>query len=224
MTLILVSRPGAPWRIERAAEKLLLRARLPGAFVYDRVAHSLRVAEANGMSMEERFVLALPGSWMVNCAASSSVMRRWSEPPLLDTWIALAEAVKGGPEYWLAAVDPRAVVREALTALLAREVTDLDEAVSKVLALLAPESVPLMPAESVQFALGPRPPQADDGPTSRFLEMLDWFARATLEAEASLVALARTYAPCPLDAAQVLDRLLYFDSIGVQHFPEMKSG
>ena len=173
------------------------------------------------MSMEERFVLALPGSWMVNCAASSAVMRRWSEPPLVDVWLALAEAVKGGPEKWLLAVDERAVVSEALTALCTLEVADLDEAVSKVLALLAPESVPLMPAESVRFVLGA---PTTEGTASRFLEMLDWFARATLEVEESLVRLARAYAPCPLDAAQVLDRLLYFDSIGVQYFPEMKSG
>ena len=33
MTTIVVPRPGAPWHLERPAEKLLLRARLPGAFV-----------------------------------------------------------------------------------------------------------------------------------------------------------------------------------------------
>lgn len=221
--MILVSRPGSPWRIERAAEKLTLRARLPGAFVYDRVAHSIRVAEAQGMSLEERFVLALPGSWMVNCAASSQVMRRWSEPPLRDAWLALIDAVKGGAEAWLEAVEERAVVTQCLTALRTRDVADLDEAVSKILALLAPESVPLMPAESVRFALGASAAtEPTDAGTSRFLAMLDWFARATLEVEGALVDLARGYAPCPLDAAQVLDRLLYFDSIGVQHFPEMR--
>jgi len=81
------------------------------------------------------------------------------------------------------------------------------------------EGVPLMPAESRAFALETVSHTASaPGPT--FLGMLDWFSRAVIEVEPQLVALARDYAPCPLDAAQVLDRLLYFDSVGHRHFKD----
>ncbi|MEO7094205.1 MAG: hypothetical protein ABI175_13200 [Polyangiales bacterium] len=218
MNAIELSRAGAPWRIDRPAEKLLLRARMPGAFVFDQVAHAIRVAEAKGVALDERLVLALPASWLVNAPAPSPVLRRWSEPPLREAWHALVESVKGGPDRWLACDAERAIVDECLAALCVDELKETGiESISKVLALLVPEGVPLMPAESVTFALGETP----GGPSRRasFLAMLDWFSRAVLEAEAALVSLARAYQPCPLDAAQVLDRLLYFDSIGHRHFP-----
>src|SRR5436309_11196454 len=97
---IVVSRAGAPWRIERPAEKLLLRARMPGASIYDRVAHSIRVAEASGVSVEDRLVLAFPACWLVNARVPSPILRRWSLPPLHEAWLALVDAVKGGPERW----------------------------------------------------------------------------------------------------------------------------
>jgi hypothetical protein len=214
MNAIVVSRAGAPWRIDRPAEKLLLRARLPGAFVFDQIANAIRVAEANEVPLHERLVMALPASWLVNAPAPSPVLRRWSEPPLRDAWYALIDAVKGGPERWLACDAERAVVAECLAMLRVDELKQGDEAISKVLALLAPEGVPLMPSESVAFVLGDT--AAGD---SSFVAMLDWFSRAVLEVEAELVAVARSYEPCALDAAQVLDRLLYFDSIGHRHFP-----
>src|SRR5215471_11239904 len=102
MGAIVVSRVGTPWRIERAAEKLTLRSELPGAFVYDRVAAALRDAEASGVPNEARLVTAFPASWLVNAKTPSSTMRRWSEPPGLDVWTTLVDAVAGGPEQWLA--------------------------------------------------------------------------------------------------------------------------
>jgi hypothetical protein len=213
---IVLSRAGAPWRIDRAAEKLMLRARMPGAFVYDRVAHSIRVAEASGVPIEDRLVIAFPACWLVNARVPSPILRRWSLPPLCDAWLSLVDALKGGPERWLACTSERDVVTRCLATLAVEGIDDAPEAISKVLALLVPECVPLMPAESRAFALGADAARADGA----FLAMLDWFARSVLEAEPALIALARDYATCPLDAAQVLDRLLYFDSIGHQHFKQ----
>jgi hypothetical protein len=211
MDPFVVDRPIGPWTITGGAEKLALRARLPGAYVFDRASHALRLAEAAEVPLVDRLSLAFPASWLVNAPAPSTAFRRWIDPPLRDAWVTLVEAVKGGGERWLAhGDDVRAEVSRALAAI--RSVGQGDEAISKVLAILAPESAPLMPPESVAFVLGDSP---GDAP---FLAMLDWFSRAVLAVENELIVLARGHRACPLDAAQVLDRLLYFDSIGHRHF------
>src|SRR5262249_10278605 len=154
------------------------RSELPGAFVYDRVAAALRDAEASGVPIEARLVTAFPASWLVNAKTPSSTMRRWSEPPGLDVWTTLVDAVAGGPERWLARDEAtRADVVRCIEALgpLGAE-GDAIEAISKVLALAVSEGVPLMPAESRAFAL-----ETDAGGATTFLAMLDWFSRAMIE-------------------------------------------
>src|SRR6185369_4383893 len=110
----------------------------------------------------------------------------------------------------------RAAVEDAVTAL------SIDGqgpcAISKSLALLVPETVPLMDDAAIAFLTGavPMPATADDpkAPASLFVPMLDAFARAVLDVEPQLIALARAHTLVPLDAAQVLDRLLWVDSWG----------
>lgn len=66
--------------VVEAAAKLSLRAKLPGARVFDLATESLRKARAAGMSILERLPLALPASWCVNSPAPSTVLRRWAPP------------------------------------------------------------------------------------------------------------------------------------------------
>ena len=89
---------------------------------------------------------------------------------------------------------------------------------SKVLALLCPDTVPLMDDAAIHFALGAvaRPDSADTpiaGP-EHFVPMLDWFAAAVQAAGPQLRALADDYALAPLSPAQVFDRLLWFETWG----------
>ena len=60
----------------------------------------------------------------------------------------------------------------------------------------------------------PATADAPTAPPTLFLPTLDAFAQAVLEGEAALVAIAKEHPAVPLDATQVLDRLLWFDSWG----------
>ena len=212
--MISVSRAGAAWPIERSLEKLVARARLPGASSFDKAAHTLRLSEAH-LDDEARLPLAFPASWLVNSPSTSRDFQAWLAPALRDAWVSLVAAVADGPEAWL---DAGVSSRENAEALVARLGTNHGgvEGVSKALALLAPQSVPLMPPAAVAFALG----EGMSGP-GVFVAMMDWFSRATLANEVDLVEVARAYEAVPLDAPQVLDRLLWFESDGFKNFPAL---
>jgi hypothetical protein len=207
---------GGTWRIERALEKLAARDALPGANGWDRSAAVFRSIYGSG-ARDRLLAPAFPTSWMVNCRASSRVFQRWLAPPLVDHWRTLLKQTAGGPEAWLALPESgRAAVEDAVVAL------SIDGqgpcAISKTLALLVPETVPLMDDAAIAFLTGaiPMPATADDprAPPALFVPMLDAFSEAVLAAESELVAVARDHTLVPLDAAQVLDRLLWVDSWG----------
>jgi hypothetical protein len=202
---------GTDWHVHEAAKKLAYRAQLPGALVYDLVAQSLRVAKARGVGVEERFVLALPASWLVNSPAISRVLRRWALAPHRETWLALIEVLEGTE----GAVD--AETREALRLGIASlgEEPYVIEAASKVMALLVPGAVPLMPEPARAFVLG----EAARNEPDAFARMVEWFAPAVAAHGAELDRLAREHREVALTGAGVLDRLLWFDSEGRKHFP-----
>lgn len=207
---------GTHWRIEKAVEKLRVRAGLPGARVFDSATEALRKARAAGVPPMDCLALALPASWCVNSPAPSPVLRRWALPPQSEVWMALLEVLekpRSGP------LDPES--REALDIGLRALGAEpfLVEAVSKVLALLVPDAVPLMPPAARAFALGAGAP--DDA--RAFLAMVDWFERAVREGAGALGTWAAAHAEVPISAAQALNRLLWFDSEGFRHFPELGS-
>jgi hypothetical protein len=212
--MILAKADGTAWRIDRVAEKLALRAKLPGARVFDLAAESLRNAKMAGVSSMGRLVLALPASWCVNSPAPSTVFRRWVLPPEREVWASLIE-VLDEPRTGPLEVESSDAVVAAIQAL-GPEAFGV-EAISKVLALLVPESVPLMPPAARLFALG-GPPAANAG---AFVEMVNWFGKAVHEGRAELARWAHQHAEVRLSAAQVLDRLLWFDSEGYRHFPSV---
>jgi hypothetical protein len=219
------------WVIEKADEKLAWRARLPGASGYDRAAHALRVLSAGGAEGLALLPLAMPTSWMVNARATSRAFQRWREQPAHDAWSTLLARL--GPmtslDDWLA-FDARA--KDEIVAVVAVLASGYEGsslcAVTKVLSLLRPQLVPLMDDAAIAFALGTiEPPStADDplAPPTTFAPMLDWFAEAVRDAEDALVDVAIRHTHAVLDAPQVLDRLLWFDSWGYRLAPDTLGG
>jgi hypothetical protein len=206
--MVLKTPGGTDWEIRDAEKRLSLRARLPGAFVFDVSANCLRKAKARGAPALERIPLAFSGSWMVNSPASSKVMRRWSLPPQLDVWIALVGALEGPLESrgeWAPV--------KALIGRLGDE-PFLIEAVSKVLALLLPQVVPLMPEPARKFLLG----DAAGADADAFVQIADWFVRTTRQEAATLDEWSAGHEEVTLERGQVLDRLIWFDSEGYRHF------
>ena len=206
---------GTAWHIEKAPPKLSLRAQLPGARVFDLCAQSLRAAKASGVSPSDRFALALPASWLVNSPAVSKVLRRWALPPQREAWLALVELLEAGPGEWTA--EPGEVEAIPLVVTSLGDEPYVVEAMSKVLALLVPDVVPLMPEPARVFVLGDEAKTMAPGKV--FARMVEWFAGAASAHAPELTRLAREHTEVELTGAQALDRLLWFDSEGHRHFP-----
>ena len=208
---------GTTWHVREAGKKLGYRARLPGARVFDLVAQSLRNAKKSGVDARDRLTLALPASWLVNSPAISTVLRRWALDPHREACLALIDVFERGPVEWSADPGTGEGIRLCVASL--GNEPYVTEALSKVLALVVPEAVPLMPAPARAFVLGEG---AKDDPNA-FGRMVDWFARAAMAHEPELAAIAREHREVDLTAAGVLDRLLWFDSEGYTHFPKIES-
>lgn len=214
---MLVPRSTGPWFVPLAAQKLSWRAVLPGAFSFDQAAHTFRVARGAGVALPDLLPAALSASWLVNARATSRTFQKWLRPPLRAHWDALLPTLEGGPDAWLAH-DPsvRGAVERSVRALCVDE--QGVAAVSKVLAVLVPETVPLMDDAALWFAGAwvPQPTTADapHSGAEHFVPMLDWFSRAVLDLEPALIDVARVHSEAVLDAAQVLDRLIWFESWG----------
>jgi hypothetical protein len=204
---------GTPWPLHAAAQKLAYRAQLPGARVYDLVGRGLRAAAGRGVSDVDRLMFALPASWLVNSPAVSKVLRRWALPPHDETCLALIEVLQSGPDGWAEDVGTAESVRLALASL--GDEPYVTEAVSKVMALIVPDVVPLMPGPARAFVLG----DAGKDAPGAFMRIVEWFARAVIDHRGELEAIALVHRVVELTAGGVLDRLLWFDSEGHRHFP-----
>ncbi|HEX3771694.1 MAG TPA: hypothetical protein VHV30_12540 [Polyangiaceae bacterium] len=212
-----IDRPsGTTWHVTEVETKLARRAGLPGARVFDLVGQSLQAAKALGLGAGDRFALALPASWMVNSPAVSTVLRRWALPPHREACLALIELLESGPEGWDADPGTGEALRLALASL--GNEPYVVEAISKVLALVVPATVPLMPPLARAFVLGEASKDAPDA----FERMVQWFAGAVRANEAELARLASLHREVALTPAGVLDRVLWYDSDGVRHFEKDK--
>lgn len=208
-----IPRPtGEPWLVQDAPRKLAQRGALPGASVFDLAAAASGRAKAAGVSLEDRLALALPASWLVNSPAVSTVLQRWAHAPQRDVWLALVELFE---EEEPAEDDQELAL--ALRALGAEPY--VMEAASKVLALLVPDRVPLLPLPARVFVLG----ESRAAEASSFAAMIAWFRTATTTHAEALAAIARDHSMAPLSGPQVLDRLLWFDSEGHRHFTQASS-
>jgi hypothetical protein len=210
-----------PHVIDDPLRLLAQRATLPGAFGYDRSAHALRVAAAKGVPLVDRLALALHGSWMVNSRATSPVFRRWLEEPARPAWNLLDEVLRDGPEGWLAlGADERAVTAQAVALLCGADVGVA--ALSKVLALLYPQTMCLMDDHAIAYlglahAFAPGEEKGTAGP-ALFAPTLDAFSAAVVANADALTALATAYPVAVLDGTQALDRVLWVASYGERFF------
>lgn len=210
------------WSIEEADEKLAFRASLPGAFGYDQAAHLFRSLQAEGLPTLELLPAAFPTTWMVNSRATSQAFRAWLLPPARTIWEALLAqlpAMMPIEEWRTIDEDDRDAIEANVMRLASVENAGVS-AVSKVLALLRPQLVPLMDDAAVAFAIGAVPmPDKEQATASPevFLPMLDWFATQVLDGEKELIALAARHKLAVLDASQVLDRLLWMDAWGERY-------
>jgi len=234
MSTVLVHRAGPqqrePWHLGMAHAKLQVRGQLPGAFGFDLAAASYRQARRAGLAAVDLLPMALPGSWMVNNKVPSPVFYRWLQPHNRELWALLVELLGGDCDTWLArGADERASVEAAVQRLAAQDAAartgsaggaapGTAAGLSKVLALLCPDTVPLMDDAAIHFALGAvPPPDSADTPSAgpeHFVPMLDWFAAAVHSATPILRSLADEYELAPLSPAQVLDRLIWFETWG----------
>ncbi len=237
MSTVLVHRAGpeqrGTWHLGMAHAKLQVRGRLPGAYGFDLAAASYREALRAGLGAADLLPMALPGSWMVNNKVPSPVFYRWLQPHNRELWAHLVDLLGGDCETWLARdADERASVEAAVQRLAAQDAAartgsaartggaapGTAAGLSKVLALLCPDTVPLMDDAAIHFALGSVPsPDSADTPTAgpgQFVPMLDWFAAQVRSTTPILTQLADEYELAPLSPAQVLDRLLWFETWG----------
>ncbi len=227
---LILDRAAGPWHLGMASAKLQVRGRLPGAFGFDLAADTYRAARGAGIPAADLVRLALPGSWIVNNKVPSPVFHRWLQPGVRDVWTRVVDLLGGDSDRWLARSElERGELRERLAVLAAidasarniphgQPATGTACGLSKVLALLCPDTVPLMDDAALWFALGavPRPDNADTptATTDLFVPMLDWFARAVRSNAAALAELAAGYTLAPMSPAQILDRLLWFETWG----------
>lgn len=221
--MIEIQRPTGVWRIAQCRRKLAVRRELPGAHAFDRAAQALRHTAA--LCAEQRLTLALPASWLVNNRAPSPVFKLWLGPRLIGHWRALLGLLEGVDIHTWPSLDADARERLAHHARALTVEGHAAAALTKVLALLVPDLVPLMDDAALLFLLGatdglPEAPSADrpTASTAFILPMLDAFAAATRAAEPALRALAEVAAPEGLSPAQVLDRLLWMESWGFRLF------
>lgn len=200
---------------------LALRATLPGAFGYDRSAHALRVAAARGVPLSQRLPLALHGSWMVNARATSPVFRRWLQPAAWPAWEFLDAVLSDGPEAWAAlGAEERDAATRAVSLLATGDVGVA--AVSKVLALLYPQTLCLMDDHAIAFLGGdlavPAGEEKGTAGAEWFAPTLDAFAAAVAANREALTELAAAYDEAVLDATQALDRVIWVASYGERLF------
>lgn len=206
MSQLTITIQGGKHVISEPDAKLRSRGTLPGAHGYDRAAHVLRVLQAGGADALHLLPLALPSSWLVNAKATSRAFVTWLGPDASDAWRTILDTMHDtlAPEGWLS-LDPasRAACGDAAERLASvGQGADLT-AVSKVLALLRPQLVPLMDREAMGFALGGE---------GSFVAMMDWFTSQVVACENDLVPIAARHDLAVLDAAQVLDRLVWCET------------
>jgi hypothetical protein len=214
--MIALERHGVRWQCLSEVEKLGLRGGLPGAFAYDAAVRGLARARAAGVETKDLLANAFSASWLVNGGTPSPLFRKWLTPPLVDVWSGVADALASDPWSDLEA-EERTTVGSALGTLMI-EGQGVGP-ISKVLAALAPDAVPLMPDAALSFAIGAAQRVANaDAQTAgaaAFVPMMDWFSK---QVAAGSKALSEIASGTWLTPAQILDRLLWFDSAGYMYF------
>lgn len=216
MALALSTVHGA-WPIALPDIKLQLRGRLPGASAFDDAAFGLRQARGAGTSADVLLASAMAGSWLVNSAVPSPVIQKWLGAKLRKEWASLIESLESpSPD--------RPKIEAHLTSIVAAGGSL--GAISKVLSLVCLTPVPLMPDAALAHVLRavPVPTEADaqTAPVRCFFPMFDRMHETAMREAEALTALVKV-APL-LRPADVLDRVVWFDSVGYRHFRNDQGG
>lgn len=190
------------WDLGDVEEKLKVRGALPGASIWDDVQRTL---SSSALEVSAQLSCALPSSWMVNNLVTSPALSAWNKGDGRKVWEALLTAGD----------DDRRT--ELVTALCNVQSPALPlAAVSKVWALLEPARVPLLDDAAIAFLT-----EAIDDPASDASSAGPEHLRASLSAFSAAVE-GVDLDPRAFDLAhkaQVVDRLLWFDSYGHRLFP-----
>jgi hypothetical protein len=219
MTLSIETQRGL-WLVSDPEGDLSYRGNLPGAYGYDQAAHTLRILRAEGLPLVALLPLTLPVSWMVNANATSRTFQAWLRPEGKALWAELETLLPAAfaTEDWRALSAEKKQLVQAQVARLTQDGNTNLCAVTKVLALLYPQLVPLMDDAALWFALasGEEPTRADtpSAKPTMFIPMLDWFCEVCAKHESALINIAAAHKLATLDGPQVLDRLLWQHSWG----------
>lgn len=209
------------WVVTEALRKLVSRAELPGAYCYDRLAEKVHSLSQSGITAYNLLPLCLPGSWLVNGKAPSPVFKTWLSEEMRPHWEVLFELLSGSPTAVLQRSPAEKARLQAAFDALGDGRCHLS-AVSKVLALLFPEVVPLLEDGAVWLLTrGVERPEVEDNgmaPPAQFVPCVEAFCRAMQQVAPSCEALSHHYGVTQLTSGQVLDRLLWFDAWGHRHF------
>lgn len=222
---IILSTVHGEWPVVMAEMKLKLRARLPGASAFDDAAAGLRAARASGVPAIALFAPAFASSWLVNSAIPSPVFQKWLVPAMRAKWAKLVALIEGDGSPWPERSKETRAEIDGLLGEIAAVGATLG-GISKVLALLSLEPVPLMPDAALALVLRalpvPAEPDAQTAPLKHFAPMMDRLAQAEESGGESLAELA-TKVP-PLRPPDAVDRVVWFDSVGYRHFKNDQGG
>ncbi len=206
------------WSTFMPEMKLRLRSRLPGASAFDESVLGLRLAAEKGTPIASLLAPAMAASWLVNSAVPSPVFQKWLAPPMRQPWQTVFERLFAG---W-ASLNKAA--RDEVTGALATLVACGGSlgGLTKVLAALSPEPVPLMPDAALAFMLRavavPKEPDAQTAPgVGPFAPMMDRIVESS-ELSAARLESIRSNLGTAFEPRDLVDRLVWFDSVGFRHF------
>lgn len=199
-------------------EALRFRASLPGAFAYDHAAQLFRTLQADGTNAVELLPAAFPATWLVNARATSQTFAAWLREP--TAWQSLLRLLPFDASLEDARSLDRGGIENALSHLMRAQGATL-ASITKVLALLRPQLIPIMHDAVVAKVTGAMdPPTKGDTETaspSLFFDVLLSFEKMHRDLQVSLMACAKAYELAVLDAPQVLDRLLWWAAWGQRY-------
>ena len=218
------ARPLAPVLLHDPIRALFFRGSLPGAFVYDQAAYTLRMQVEAGAHPLDLLPLAFPASWLVNAKAVSTVFQRLVYPDALGHWESIASLFHDRQQPWATATpDEKRGVAYAIAQLATIPGSSLSS-VTKILALLLPAQIPIMADSEAWFTtdliVTPTAADGELGGAELFAPMMDWYDAEQTALGTHLNELAATHQLVPLLPRQVLDRLVWYASWGVRMDPQ----
>jgi hypothetical protein len=197
---------------------LRFRGQLPGAFGFDHAAFVVSEQVRAGTHPLDLLPLVFPTSWMVNSRASSQTFQMWMVPDALEKWETIIDPLHAPGASWATlGADVQNNIANAVAALASVRGGSLS-AVTKVLALLLCDAIPIMADAEVAMITGamaaPTEGDTTTADVSLFANVMHWYSQHVPILAKDLQALAAQHPLAPLTALQTLDRLIWYASWG----------